>query len=367
MLQSWLKKLDEDFISNIDSGAWQFGSNIEIFTDEFPNLENKKIALIGLEKDSANIIRRELYKLSFPFKKLKIADLGNFRNTDENFISGCLKELIEGGITPIIFGGGTQTSTAQFFAHKQVQSAVSMLEVDEQIRYDAYQESRHLGPLNDIFKNKQTGLFHFSNIGYQSHFTETPILKYLDSKHFEYLRLGEVRSDIKKTEPLVRDADFMSFNLASLTSIFAPGQEYPTPNGLTAEDACQITRYAGFSDKLRSLSIYGFAPQNDLHGQTGQLLAQMIWYFVDGFFHRKDDFPASQKGMTQYVVSLNNSDSDLSFWKSNSSGRWWIQVPVKTKKKQARHRLIPCSHADYESACREDLPERLMRAFRRFE
>ena len=117
MLQSWLKKVDEGFLSNIDSGAWQFGSSIEIHKEEFPNLENKKIAFIGLETDSANIIRRELYKLSFPFKKLKIADLGDFRNPDENFISGCLKELIEGRITPVVFGKGIQTSTARCSLH----------------------------------------------------------------------------------------------------------------------------------------------------------------------------------------------------------------------------------------------------------
>ena len=367
MLQSWLKKAEGSLIKNINPSARQLGSNIEIFTEKFPNLAKVKIAFIGLESESANIIRRELYKLSFPFKKMKIADLGDLRNQDENFLSGCLKELIEGGVTPVIFGGGTRTSTAQFFAHKQVQAAVNMLEVDEQIRYDAFDEYRHLGHLNKIFKNKRTGLFHFSNIGYQSHFVEPPVFDYCDDRHFEYLRLGEIRSDFKVSEPLIRDADFMSFNLAALSSVHAPGQEAPTPNGLTGEDACQITRYAGFSDKLKSLGIYGFAPQNDLHGQTGQLLAQMIWYFIDGFYNRKNDFPASQKGMTQFVVSLNESDRDLSFWKSNSSGRWWIQVPMKTKKKQARHRLIPCSHADYESACREDLPERLMRAFRRFE
>lgn len=367
MLQSWLKNVDEKFIANVNAGAWQFGSNIEIFRNEFPNLENIKVALIGLEKESANVIRRELYKLSFPFKKLKIADLGNLRNSDENFISGVLKELIEGGITPVVFGGGAQTSAAQFFAHKQVQSAVNMLEVDNRIRYDAFQEGVNLGSLNEIFKNKRTGLFHFANIGYQSHFVEHPVSEYCETRNFECLRLGEVRNDFKVSEPLVRDADFMSFNLAALGSFHAPGQENPTPNGLTSEDACQITRYAGFSDKLKSLGIYGFAPHNDLHGQTGQLLAQMIWYFVDGFYHRKNDFPISQKGMTQYVVSFNNSEGDLSFWKSNASGRWWIQVPVKTKKKEDRHRLIPCSHSDYESACREDLPERLMKAFRRFE
>ncbi len=367
MLQSWLKNVDEKLLSNLEVGAWQFGSNIEIFEDEFPNLENVKIALIGLESKAANIIRKELYQLSFPFKKLRIADLGNLRNQDENFLSGCIRELIEGGIVPILFGGGAQTSTAQFFAHKQVQSAVNMLEVDERIRYDAFLEGINLGPLNDIFKNRRTGLFHFTNIGYQSHFVEPPVLSYCDKRDFDYLRLGAIRQDFTSAEPFIRDADFISFNLAALNSTFAAGQENPTPNGLTSEDACQLSRYAGISDKLKSFSIYGFAPHNDMHSQTAQLLAQMIWYFVDGYHDRKNDFPASQNGMTEYVVALNGSDSEISFWKSNSSGRWWIQVSEKAKKKEQRHRLIPCSPADYEAACREDLSERVLKAIRRFD
>jgi formiminoglutamase len=56
----------------------------------------------------------------------------------------------------------------------------------------------------------------------------------------------------------------------------------------------------------------------------------------------------------------------LTFWKSTKSGRWWMQVPMKTKRQHERHRLVPCSYQDYQSACREELPERLMQAFGRF-
>ena len=60
------------------------------------------------------------------------------------------------------------------------------------------------------------------------------------------------------------------------------------------------------------------------------------------------------------------NDLQIRFWKSSKSGRWWLQVPAKTKRKHNRHRLIPCSYNDYLSACQEDIPDRLVNAIKRF-
>ena len=43
-----------------------------------------------------------------------------------------------------------------------------------------------------------------------------------------------------------------------------------------------------------------------------------------------------------------------------------MEVPIKTRKKHERHRLVPCSYNDYLQACNEDLPDRLINAYRRF-
>ena len=66
------------------------------------------------------------------------------------------------------------------------------------------------------------------------------------------------------------------------------------------------------------------------------------------------------------LLILKKTDYSLTFWKSEKTGRWWMQVPIKTKKKLDRHKLIPCSYLDYQMACREELAERLLNAFRRF-
>ncbi|MCB0575661.1 MAG: hypothetical protein KDC61_13970, partial [Saprospiraceae bacterium] len=76
--------------------------------------------------------------------------------------------------------------------------------------------------------------------------------------------------------------------------------------------------------------------------------------------------PVSKAGLTEYIVEYRRLNYQLTFWKSAKSGRWWMQVPVATRKKLERHRLVPCSYQDYQLACREELPERLMQALQRF-
>jgi len=144
------------------------------------------------------------------------------------------------------------------------------------------------------------------------------------------------------------------------------GVEKPTPNGFSGEEMCQICRYAGMSDKLRTMGIIGYRPEVDTHRLSAQLQAQMIWYFLEGVHHRKNDFPVTTEGMVEYIVPLKQLDYQLTFWKSKRSGRWWLQVPVKTKKQYQRHRLIPCSYEDYQLAGQDQLPDRLLEAFRRF-
>jgi formiminoglutamase len=183
------------------------------------------------------------------------------------------------------------------------------------------------------------------------------------------IRLGKVKTAFSEIEPLLRDADMISFNLRALKSCDAPAVRNSSPSGFFSEEACQICRYAGLSDKLSSIGFYGYDSEFEIDRdkQTPKTLAQMIWYFIDGYYNRRNDFPVSMDGLMEYIVDFKGHDYQLTFWKSNKTGRWWIQVPVKTKKKLQRHQLIPCSYNDYLLASNEEIPERLINAFKRFD
>ncbi len=120
------------------------------------------------------------------------------------------------------------------------------------------------------------------------------------------------------------------------------------------------------SEKVKSFGIFGYKASLDRKAQTANVLAQMIWYFIDGLSHRKGDFPISTEGLTEYIVEVKSLDFTVTFWKSQRSGRWWLQVPVKTSKQQQRHRLIPCSYNDYKLASQGELPDRLVNGLKRF-
>lgn len=241
-----------------------------------------------------------------------------------------------------------------------------MVLVDERIAYQLDKRKVKEYYLREVLDSPQSRLFHLSFIGTQAHFIPPGILPYLDKRHFDYVRLGNAKANMSELEPLIRDGDLLSLNLSALKAAEVPGQSKASPSGFTVEEACQITRYAGMSDKLKALGIYGYQHSKDKSGQSAMAVAQMIWYFIDGFYHRKNDFPASTDGLTEYIVEFKKLDYQLTFWRSEKSGRWWMQVPVKSKSDYQRHRLVPCSYNDYLLACKDELPERLLNALRRF-
>ncbi|OYY04378.1 MAG: hypothetical protein B7Y76_02535 [Sphingobacteriia bacterium 35-40-5] len=147
----------------------------------------------------------------------------------------------------------------------------------------------------------------------------------------------------------------------------AAGNANATPNGFYGENACQIARYAGMNDKLSSIGFYEYNPAYDLNGQTAMLLAQMVWYFVDGFYNRKKEFPLLPKSQyITYRAGLKDGSHELIFVKSKKSDRWWMQVPYPAgKSKNERHHLVPCRYEDYQTANSGEMPDLWWRTYQK--
>lgn len=342
------------------------GNHLVIHHHGVPDLKQVKLALVGIGSAEADAVRQQLYQLSWPFGKLAVADLGNTRRTEASFVTPMLMELLQGGICPIIVGNEEALLRGQFDAHHGWQKSVSLTLIDEKLCLNPSHDDDPSCYLNDILKSKKK-LFHFAAIGLQAHFLEQSVEQFTNERHFDRLHLGRLRQDIHISEPFIRDADLVVFNLAALKRIEAPGVAHTSPAGLFSEEGCQIARYAGVSDKLQSIGFYGFQLNADPSGHTASVVAQLIWYFLDGFADRKNDFPVSMDGLMEYIIPIRQYDYQLTFWKSSKSGRWWLQVPVNIGKGQKRHRLIACDYKDYLAASKGELPDRFLRAFRRFD
>ncbi len=362
MLQNWLKPLPSSLLKTSETlPDSQFGKNILSFATQLPDLKKVKIALIGVGEKEANTVRESLYRMIYSFPKGVVADLGNLRKAEASLLIPVITELLTGRILPVIVAGKDDFARAQFLAYQDAKALINLATVDERFRFAGPGEvyTPLLKPLHPL-------LFNFGLVGLQAHQTYPEAVEFLTKNNFDVVRLGKSRSAIEETEPVLRDADLLTFHLGALKQSEAPGVEAASPSGYFTEEACQLCRYAGMSDKLTSFGIYGYHNDLDRDAQTAQTVAQMVWYFLEGFFNRKNDYPASKAGLTEYIVEYRQLNYQLTFWKSIKSGRWWMQVPVATRKKHERHRLVPCSYLDYQQACREELPERLLQAMQRF-
>ena len=190
---------------------------------------------------------------------------------------------------------------------------------------------------------------HYSHLGFQSYATNPQKLETLDKLRFDFFRLGWLRESIEEAEPVLRSADIFAFDLSCVRFGDAPANRGGSPNGFSGEEACMLARFAGMSTHLDSFGIYEFHPQKDRGGMTAQLLAQMIWYFIDGLSLRRTESDLEQRAQfVEYPAVI--AEQHTLFLKSRRTDRWWMQLP--------NGRFIPCSVADYRIAKAEGIPER---------
>ena len=180
--------------------------------------------------------------------------------------------------------------------------------------------------------------------------------------YFEAYRLGELSNNITLAEPIFRDADLVSVDLNCIQSGVSGNSSPFMPNGFNGKEICTLARYAGISDKV---SMFGLFNQNSSNTES-LLIAEIIWYFIEGFHYRSKEYPFGTKAnYTKYTVPL--EVEELIFFKSNITDRWWIEIPndVNYDNKLKINTLLPCSYEEYLDACNQELPERWLKAQRK--
>jgi arginase family enzyme len=363
--------------------AQSLGNNFLIYTTQngFPALEKVQIAIFGVLEDrnaldnlgcgeNLQAVRKHLYQL-FPGNwHTTIADLGNIEkgNTVEDTyfaVSMVTAYLLKKNIIPIIIGGGQEITYANYRGYDALEQTVNLVSVDSKFDIGAVEDALNSQSyLSKIVMNQPNNLFNFSNIGYQTYYNPQEELDLLNSLFFDAFRLGEVK-DLTKVEPILRDADMVSIDIGSIRQSEAPANNNCSPNGFYGEEICAISRYAGISDKVSSFGIYEYNPRHDRGSQTAHLIAQMIWYFIEGVNFRAKDYPLSTKEACQKFIVLLENDDPINFYKSDKSGRWWMEINIMTSNKYKKHALIPCSYQDYLEATEQKIPERWYKAQRK--
>jgi arginase family enzyme len=344
----------------------------------FPESHEMDIAIIGVKEDRGAInnsgcanapdeVRKYLYKLFPGSWNCKIADLGNIRQgfsiEDTYFaLTSTLEFLVSNRILPVIIGGSQDLTFAMYKAYEKLDQIINMAVVDPM--FDLGETQKQLNAqtfLSRIIMQKPNFLFNYTNLGFQTYFVDQAALDLMKKLLFDSYRLGLLTADLKDAEPLLRNADLVSFDIGAIRAADAPGNNNASPNGFTGDQACQLARYAAMSDKLSSIGFFELNPAFDGNGLTAHLLAQMIWYVFEGFNSRRSDIPAlNPEDFVRYIVPTADFSDGIVFLKSRKTDRWWMEVICGTdnRKKYYNHFVVPCTYGDYQTACSNEMPDR---------
>jgi arginase family enzyme len=156
------------------------GQCIEIYTTkgEFPNLENKKIAIIGVEEDrgstdnhgtgnNLDYIRKEFYALYPGNWPINLADLGNIKKgnsiEDTYFaLKNIISSLLKIKIIPIIIGGSQDLTYANYRAYDDLEQTVNLACVDNKFDLGSIEDDLNSQTfLSKIVMNQPCNIFNY--------------------------------------------------------------------------------------------------------------------------------------------------------------------------------------------------------------
>ncbi len=360
-----------------EQNTLKIGGSVQCHTENgFPEIDKSGVAILyvpefrGDKGVSGNEINPEkfrafLYDLYLGMDwNMPIYDLGNIlpgnELNDTYFaVAQVVAELVKKKVVPVVIGGSQDLTIALYKGYEKLEQTINLCCVDHKLDLGDPESDTHSdGFVSQLLLQRPCYLFNHANIGLQAPFASKAEFDLFDKLYFDICRLGEFNSDFKKAEPHLRNSDILSVDFRSIRASELLNVNYSSPNGFYADQMCQITKYAGISDKLTSFGIFNYLPEKH-PGTTSFMVAQMIWYFMDGVSQRKGEFPiGSKKDYLKFTVHLEEIKEDLIFYKSNRSERWWMEVPYPPKQgvKYERHHLVPCDKEDYELAMNSEIP-----------
>lgn len=339
-------------------------------------VEKAKIVLIGVEEDrnamregsslAPNKIREHLYSLNRIAPRFKILDLGDLiigKNPADTYFA--LKDVceyfLELGIAVVVMGGSQDLTFGiskafenRFFNLITVDPKLDFAKGAKNINSENY--------LNFVFE-KHPNLFSHVTLGYQNYYTDALELNYATELNSDHKRLGQIRYNMNEVEPYMRGADIFSFDLNAVRQIEAPGQYFGSPNGIYAEEACQIAHYAGMADQMKVAGFFNLIPSLDRDDLSSKLMAQIIWHYIEGFYFKVLEDPEKRPDeFSEFIIEMDDIDLPLTFYQSRKTGRWWMKV---YNQNDDTDHVFPCSQEDYELASRYEIPDRWWRNIRK--
>ncbi len=367
-----------DFLSPINLAAisndqlyqdGQIGKILTVYENEFPDLFDCDIIIVGCTEQrgagknnsnhlsAADAVRQQFYQLFQWHGDLKLADIGNIKNGASLVdtyaaVKTVVNELISLKKTVILIGGSHDLTLAQYDAYVASKQIIEVSCVDALIDLNINSSFRSDNFLMEMLTSEPNYVRHYNHIGFQSYYVHPHMLETMDKLRFDCYRVGNVKESLEEMEPVIRNCQLLSFDIAAIANAYAPANNI-SPNGFNGEESCLLLRYAGLSPNTNSIGIYGYDPAKDKDELTAKQISHMLWYFMDGRTRGKREAKLDEKDyFNEYHMAF--AEIETTFLQSKKTGRWWMQLPDK--------KFIACSYKDYLLASSNEIPERWLRA-----
>lgn len=301
---------------------------VKFIHNEDQKCSTNDLVIVSFDRLVSQRIKKNLYQFSAtPSQALNIVDCGTFIQKQSESIIPLLQEITESGAVALLLG-----APIGFMRHQVNGTKMASIIRESNLDDDIHLRTDGKGPL-------------FQYIGTQRHLVTESHLRVEG-----HLRLSDLREDLSLAEPCIRDSGAMIYHCDSLSASEAGYLTGISGSGLSVMESCQLFRYAGASLAVSTVGIYGYNADSDESGLMANALAQMIWYMLEGSTLREDP---SKSPLTQYIVQVRDNEHTLLFYKSEISGRWWVENREGNK--------VPCSYMDYRKSCEEDYSDLIIR------
>ncbi len=347
----------------------QIGKTIHVYEDGFPDLFEADIVLVGCAEQrgsgksnnhsisAADAVRRQFYQLFYWHADLQLADIGNIKtgaSLQDSYaaVKTVLSELLKEKKTVILIGGSHDLTLPQYEAYASNKQIIEVSCVDALIDLNINSSFRSDNFLMEMLTNEPNYIRHYNHIGFQSFYVHPHMLETMDKLRFDCYRVGSVKESMDEMEPVIRNCQLLSFDIAAIANAYAPSNTI-SPNGFNGEESCLLMRFAGLSPNTSSIGIYGFDPSKDKDDLTAKQISHMIWYVMDGRSRGRREAKLDEKdSFNEYHMAF--AEVQTTFLQSKKTGRWWMQLPDS--------KFIACSYKDYLLASSNEIPERWLRA-----
>lgn len=304
-----------------------------------------------------SMLRNELYQLASIEAQFAFYDLGDLISgktlQDTHYIlQEVLLFLFQRNCKVIVVGGGSDLSYALFSAVNSFKKSVRYAHFCAGLDIHSEQLEQDLDATNFLAKIFDNSSFHvkdFTLLGYQRHLTSPFTLNYLKEVNFDTLRLSEILSASYIVEPRLRFADLVTMDANVLETMREPIAFHPQVNGLNRREICSCMQSIGLGVNLSAVGLFNFDFSSSW--QNTSLLAQMIWYLMEGMSiaQTRPRVP----NVETYFVMIN--EENFVFKKDVFTDQWYFGAS------EYLENCLPCSYQDYLQAKNGSIHPRLLK------